>query len=223
MKVANSPVNMNSVLRLGKVNIHNIEKTTRDQQKRGIGLERKLALESAITVKSEGLMKECIDEIKTAIEQNDKDLFDREENKKIIEKYKKGLDTIIPKLYSKVDVEALSKYLHVSKKIGDGLGYDILFPEISNDQAITILKVEVKSSKSGDKIFLSENERKRILHFKNYEPNWRLWLNSSEGDMTEDILDAVWEHNENHFFDQRVHANGWEINLEDPNVPKQME
>lgn len=68
----------------------------------------------------------------------------------------------------------LSELLHISKTLGDGLGFDILYP-IEEEGELKILKVEVKSSSTGKTIYLSENERKQILLSKNDE-NFKLYL-----------------------------------------------
>jgi len=68
----------------------------------------------------------------------------------------------------------LHELLHMSKTLGDGLGFDILYP-IKENGELKVLKVEVKSSSTGKSIYLSENERKQILLSKE-DKNFRLYL-----------------------------------------------
>lgn len=56
----------------------------------------------------------------------------------------------------------MEKVLHVSKHIGDGLGYDILIPRMEESQ-INVYRVEVKSvTGNNHRIYISENERRSI-------------------------------------------------------------
>jgi hypothetical protein len=94
-----------------------------------------------------------------------------------------------------VTKEDFKRILHVSKIIGDGLGYDILVPKMEPD--LQILKVEVKSAVSGNRrIYLSENERLRILTLKD-DPHWRFWLNGEcDITLTQQIGKYVTQHNQ---------------------------
>lgn len=91
-----------------------------------------------------------------------------------------------------ISTKDLAALLQVSATIGDGLGYDIFYPQLDTSP-ITILKVEVKSGGHG--IYLSENERRRVLYFaERHDDTWRLWVNSKEDDRTQAVIDAVQDH-----------------------------
>lgn len=93
---------------------------------------------------------------------------------------------------TKITPQSLTTLLHASKIIGDGLGYDIFIPEVQGS-LVSILKVEVKSG--GNKIYLSDSERRRVLYFaESKNENWRLWLNHKGNDKTEAVKKAVTDH-----------------------------
>jgi hypothetical protein len=86
----------------------------------------------------------------------------------------------------------LADLLHASKIIGDGLGYDIFYPEVKESE-IVVYKVEVKSG--GNTIYLSDSERLRVLHYaERPHENWRLWLNHKGNDRTDAVIKAVQDH-----------------------------
>lgn len=170
------------------------EKESRKQHNRGIGLEKILTLKYAqqlLETEQSEYLKEHICRFKE-------------------------LDSLkIPDKFENVDI--LAKILHVSKSIGDGLGYDILEPVIENGKLKQINRVEIKSSKSNHTIYLSENERLKILHFADENSvDWKLYhfIDGKAFNRTETIFEVVKAHAENYNGEQLLVAENWYINFE---------
>jgi len=135
------------------------EKQAKEQAQRGIAAERLLCINNAYSV----------------IENNLQDSL----KNKVIELYAGSdfAEGYLQKVKSSGEsLEEIINILHVSKSMGDGLGYDILEPVINKDSIQNIHLVEVKASQSGATIYLSHNEFSKILGFANgKENNWRLY------------------------------------------------
>lgn len=105
----------------------------------------------------------------------------------------------------------LSDLFHMSKILGDGLGFDILYPNIENNGNKTLFKVEVKSSFDGKSIYLSENERKQILLSKD-DKKFKIYLYIREKeplDITEIVRNVLLIPNDF----SNITAETWIINL----------
>jgi hypothetical protein len=151
------------------------------QQQRGIGLELKLVRKAAREFPSAHLqdvllqIKEIVvGEIQAKVTANSKT-------------YLESIDRLLSAgAAAPAEIEAV---FHVSKNLGDGLGYDLFVP-VLREEKMAVLKVEVKSASGGSqKVYLSENERLRILHFVP-DPDWRFWVN---GESSEALTTAVKE------------------------------
>lgn len=70
------------------------------------------------------------------------------------------------------DPEELLKELHLAKRLGDGLGFDVISYVVENSRDLLVM-AEVKDIRS-DRIFLSENERVRAVQYANLNIPWRL-------------------------------------------------
>ena len=90
--------------------------------------------------------------------------------------------------------EQMRSLLHVAEYVGNA-GFDVLVP---HDRRF--LQVEVKrvaQLKSG-RFFVSDNERRRALEYRQRDLGWRLWLVSSDGksrDVTE-VMDTFDKHSD---------------------------
>lgn len=153
-------------------------------QKRGLKIEEKLVEELADSFKSEnliGLIKDIFGKIKG------EKLLNSEEQPRFDLKNKDKYQNLLDDKHTK-----LSDLLHMSKTLGDGLGFDILYPTKEGNR-IEILKVEVKSSSGGNSIYLSENERKQILLYEKDE-NFRIFLYIKENeplDITSQVINIL--------------------------------
>jgi len=86
----------------------------------------------------------------------------------------------------------LEEILHISKNLGDGVGFDILFPT-KESGTLKLLKVEVKSSEAGKTIYLTENERKQILIYKeNKDDFFKIFIYKKDA-TKKDITDLVFK------------------------------
>ncbi len=104
----------------------------------------------------------------------------------------------------------LKNILHISKNLGDGLGFDVLYPSLENN-LLKLLKVEVKSSSDGETIYLSENERKQILRYENDE-FFKIYLyikDNAPKDITQLVFRIL---NENSKF-KNIRAETWILNI----------
>jgi len=160
------------------------EKQSRDQGRRGVAVERLLCVEYARNIIDKNLQEE----LKIAITE----LYAGESFAKDYLQKNDG---------SQMELDELIDCLHVSKSIGDGLGYDILEPVINNSDKIKINRVEVKSSQGGSSFYLSRNEFSKILGVaKNNDRDWRLYhVILDEGrtyDRTNAIVEAVKQYND---------------------------
>jgi hypothetical protein len=70
------------------------------------------------------------------------------------------------------DPEGLMKELHLAKRLGDGLGFDVISYVVENGKELLVM-AEVKDIRS-DRIFLSENERVRAVQYADIGIPWRL-------------------------------------------------
>lgn len=207
-----TPGNGKRELTLSKFDPKDEHDTQESQRIRGVGTEALLCYQGAYEFLQDhkDLMPFLLDKLKAAIDS---------ESISPDNKYKSQyLELIKKQPPAEIEVDLLADLLHASKSIGDGLGYDIFYPEVLGAE-VTILKVEVKSSKGGEgPIFLSENERERVLHFakdENKKENWRLWLNEKHNDMTKPVIDAVTKH-QSMFKDSKgvpLHAKTWYLTL----------
>jgi len=159
------------------------EQQAKDQGRRGIAAERLLCIHYAQSIIDKGLQGSLRDKVT--------ELYD---GKEFAKEYLLSVND------SANSLEDVINILHVSKSIGDGLGYDILEPIIKNTILQGIHVVEVKTSHSGSMIYLSKNEYSKILGFsKGNNINWRLYHVMIEDkqtiDRTETILDAVKQFN----------------------------
>ena len=81
--------------------------------------------------------------------------------------YKNELAQRIPN-----DPDKLLKELHLAKRLGDGLGFDVIMYVAENGTELLTM-AEVKDIRS-DRIFLSENERARAVQYAQMGIPWRL-------------------------------------------------
>jgi hypothetical protein len=162
------------------------EHKRQQQHKRGIGLEVKLIHQAVQAIDPSNY---------PAILHLVADLIQAEQKSMPIGAINKYLAKIEELKKRPITPDDFKQILHVSKTIGDGLGYDILIPKIQPD--LQILKVEVKSAVGrNQRIYLSENERLRILTLKD-DPQWRFWLNGEcDITLTQQIGKYVTEHNQ---------------------------
>lgn len=80
--------------------------------------------------------------------------------------------------------EAMAEFLYIASYIGNA-GFDVLVPEQSESQ---FLLVEIKrvTHVAGEAVFfLSENERRRAMGYKEKQLQWRLWLVASNNVVTD--------------------------------------
>ena len=72
---------------------------------------------------------------------------------------------------------SMRRFLHVAEYVGN-VGFDVLVPDSGR-----LLLVEVKrvADVEGAAFFLSENERRRALWYRNEKLEWRLWLVAGNG------------------------------------------
>ncbi len=117
----------------------------------------------------------------------------------------------------------LNKILHISENLGDGVGFDILFPTIGENGKLKLLKVEVKSSEKGESIYLTENERKQILKYskeedegkkkdKNFKIDFRIFIykrDSTKRDITNLVFNILKQNN--NF--SNIKAETWILNI----------
>jgi len=93
--------------------------------------------------------------------------------KKFQEQYTK-IDELNQKVnFDDKTLQNIAYIIQVSNSTGDGLGYDVLELEINNDK-LKINKVEIKSSRGGNTIHLSNNEVIEISKMKDKD-NWKLY------------------------------------------------
>lgn len=181
---------------------HHSVRNIKIAQNRGLRIEEELVKELAKDLKFtdwQASIKEIFEEIKN---QKLVDGTTPRYNLKNQDKYEKLL---------KDENTKLSDLLHMSKILGDGLGFDILYPKIEDNGNINLLKVEVKSSFDGKNIYLSENERKQILLSKDDE-NFKIYLYIREKeplDITEIVRNVLLENNKF----SNITAETWIINL----------
>ncbi|MCT7540212.1 hypothetical protein N5T82_10190 [Aliarcobacter cryaerophilus] len=182
---------------------HHSARNIKIAQNRGLRIEEELVKELAekfkLKVHLQASIKIIFDEIK---EQKLSDGKTPRYNLKNQDKYEKLL---------KDENTKLSDLLHMSKILGDGLGFDILYPKIEDNGNMSLLKVEVKSSFDGKNIYLSENERKQILLSKD-DKKFKIYLYIREKeplDITEIVRNVLCENN--NF--SNITAETWIINL----------
>ena len=110
----------------------------------------------------------------------------------------------------------MAKLLHVSEALGDGLGYDILEPIIEEGRLKRFNTVEIKSSQNNQSIYLSENERLKILYFAEQKAeNWKLYhfVDGKAYDRTEYVYNAIKAHADYYKGDQQLVAENWCISF----------
>jgi len=159
------------------------EQQTKGQQQRGIAAERAFCIGYAKNILGSGLMSVLLEKLKSFYAEGD---F---KNKSDLKSY---LD-LIEQIDSK-NMDQVIDLLHVSKSIGDGLGYDILEPVIDKGVLKALNKVEIKTSIGGATIYLSQNEYRKILYFgESNDLHWRLYhvVDKITYDRTKVVLDAV--------------------------------
>jgi len=124
--------------------------TSQKQQTRGLAYEKIFAIKQANKIiYNDNLFKEFQKQYKQIKELNQEVNFDDK------------------------TLQNIANIIQVSETTGDGLGYDVLELEINNDN-LKINKVEIKSSKGGNTIHLSNNEIIEISKMKDID-NWRLY------------------------------------------------
>ena len=180
---------------ISTVDVMAAAKKVEDQHKRGIGTEKLICNQAATYVIAQD-SSQIRPLIQAMIEVTKSKEFPQKHPNLV--RYRDELDKIDLLQIKKEELaELLAELFHISKKVGDGLGYDIFYPDFESDP-LRILKVEVKSTRNSSgriRIYLSENERQRILAFaESQDCNWRLWLNNKGTDVTEEVKSAVVAH-----------------------------
>jgi len=120
------------------------EQQAKDQGRRGIAVEKLMCNRFANAIVEENLQDSLMEKIS--------ELYKGEQ---FAEGY---LSKVADSGNSLNDIIAL---LHVSKSMGDGLGYDILEPVIKDGALDCVHMVEVKASQAGATIYLSKNEYRK--------------------------------------------------------------
>ena len=159
------------------------------KEKRGIGKELKISYDIAVSLTQEQ-KKIFVENIENTIFYQDEKLRDE---KNIID----YLDDL--KDYEIYDnLKFAKKIIQIASNKLDGLGYDLLVPRFNENNEVEILKVELKTTVNtrNIEIHLSKNELNRILYFiEKQVNNWQIWLNSSNNNITDIVIDEVKEFN----------------------------
>jgi len=152
----------------------------KQQQKRGKIKELDIAFEYAKLIYTYNLQEDFIKEI-------EKMFKDRKENDTNIKNYIENLNTYKSKF------EFAKKVINIANNSLDGLGYDLLIPNIKDNKLQGVLKVELKTttSKSDIKIYFSQPEIEKIKYFfsKN-DTTFQVWLNNKKN-ITKNVKDAI--------------------------------
>jgi len=199
--IVSNGIKTQTISAVGKSETHTSKKTYDDREgvnrmrhKRGIGIEKILALKYAQDLFQNNQIENLKDHIHQITELKDLEISNSIEN-----------------------IETLANLLQVSKSMGDGLGYDLLEPVFDEGKKLKRFnRVEIKSSKSDPVIYLSENERLKILHFAEQKAkDWRLYhfVENKTFDRTQSVYDAVTCHAANYNGDQLLVAENWFISF----------
>jgi hypothetical protein len=199
-KLSNSEINARSHTSPVKITQEDRERNTRSMHKRGIAAEKALAIKWAADLLKQNL-KEASDKARETMGYL---------NSNILADY-------CDKIAAVTELKELALLLQVSESLGDGLGYDVLEPVITNGQLSHFNKVEVKSSKGNYQIHFSRNELEKILAFHDSK-DWKL-LHFVDGkclDRTQVIKSAVKEDfNVTVMPKRHLQAESWVIDFKD--------
>ena len=181
--------------------------SNREAKKRGLEFEDKLVKDLAKEWKNEK------DEIIELAKNTYTDMKEETLNDKITKRF----DFKNDKYHDTLNNGNLEDILHISKNLGDGVGFDILIPREENGE-LKLLKVEVKSSERGKSIYLTENERKEILLYKinkakKIDESFRVFLYIKGKKNPKDITDKVFKILEKNKDFENIRAETWILDI----------